>query len=222
MYVNGLRKDMGQAMAAFDRTKTMAPPPLCAKCGCDDESMIEVVSDGTRDPGLGVRGSGFGTQNDRIPDPGSRIPVRNGTTATFCSHEWTVELRPAGRFTSIEGRRAANRPASRRVDDARGYRCAQYVLPMSAEARYGKSSVQCGPLVNCSRATTPTLKAQLPTPRTRDQRPHPRTMLGVARATVEGQRPESARIPDPGSRIPSPLRAMDAPSGYKQITPAWA
>ena len=42
MYVNGLRKDVGQAMAAFDRTKTMAPPLLCAKCGCDDESMIEV------------------------------------------------------------------------------------------------------------------------------------------------------------------------------------
>ena len=34
MYVNGLRKEVGQAMAAFDRTKTMAPPLLCAKCGC--------------------------------------------------------------------------------------------------------------------------------------------------------------------------------------------
>src|SRR6187401_1769093 len=43
MYVNGLRKDAGQAMAAFDRTKTSAPPLLCGKCGCDDDRMIEVV-----------------------------------------------------------------------------------------------------------------------------------------------------------------------------------
>src|SRR5207247_5416364 len=42
-YVNGLRKKAGQAMAAFDRTKALAPPVLCAKCGSDDESMIEVV-----------------------------------------------------------------------------------------------------------------------------------------------------------------------------------
>ena len=56
MYVNGLRKDMGQAMAAFDRTKTMAPPLLCAKCGCDDESMIEVVRESAAgSPESGVR-----------------------------------------------------------------------------------------------------------------------------------------------------------------------
>jgi len=75
MYVNGLRKEKGQAMAAFDRTKMMAPSLLCAKCGADDESMIEVV--------------------------------RNTTAArtyycNICSHEWTVQLRPEGRFRSIE------------------------------------------------------------------------------------------------------------------------
>src|SRR5687767_4070904 len=43
MYVNGLRKEKGQAMAAFDRDRTQAPPLLCAKCGSDDERMIEVV-----------------------------------------------------------------------------------------------------------------------------------------------------------------------------------
>ena len=47
MYVNGLRKEAGQAMAAFDRTKTAIPPLLCAKCSSDDESMIEVVREGT-------------------------------------------------------------------------------------------------------------------------------------------------------------------------------
>jgi error-prone DNA polymerase len=62
-------------MAAFDRTQTMAPPLLCAKCGSDDESMIEVVRN-TRE---------------------SRTYFCN-----TCAHEWTVHLRPVGRFTSIE------------------------------------------------------------------------------------------------------------------------
>src|SRR5262249_5663446 len=53
----------------------MAPPLLCGKCGADDESLIEVV--------------------------------RNTAAArtyycNICSHEWTVQLRPEGRFRSIE------------------------------------------------------------------------------------------------------------------------
>src|SRR5262245_30708527 len=75
MYVNGLRKDVGQAMAAFDRTKMLTPPLLCTKCGADDESMIEVVKD-TRE---------------------ARTYFCN-----ICSHDWTMQLRPAGRFRSIE------------------------------------------------------------------------------------------------------------------------
>jgi error-prone DNA polymerase len=75
MYVNGLRKDVGQAMAAFDRTKTLAPPLLCAKCGSDDDTMIEVVRD---------------TRADRT------------YFCNICSHDWTVALRPVGRFRSIE------------------------------------------------------------------------------------------------------------------------
>jgi error-prone DNA polymerase len=75
IYVNGLRKEMGQAMAAFDRTKTLAPPLLCGKCGSDDDSMIEIVRD-------------------------------SRTARTYfcntCAHEWTVQLRPVGRFASIE------------------------------------------------------------------------------------------------------------------------
>jgi error-prone DNA polymerase len=71
MYVNGLRKEVGQAMAAFDRTKVVAPPVLCPKCGSDDESMIEVVKHGTY-------------------------------FCNTCAHEWSVELRPVGRFASIE------------------------------------------------------------------------------------------------------------------------
>jgi error-prone DNA polymerase len=100
MYVNGLRKDMGQSMAAFDRTKTTAPPLLCAKCGCDDESMIEIV--GTRDSGSGARGAtSEGVPGSRVPSPESRVPVRT-YYCNVCSHEWMVELRAAGRFRSIE------------------------------------------------------------------------------------------------------------------------
>ena len=75
MYVNGLRKEAGQAMAAFDRTKTLAPPVLCAKCGSDDESMIEIVRDS-----------------------------RTARTyfCNTCAHEWTVPLQLVGRFASIE------------------------------------------------------------------------------------------------------------------------
>ena len=80
-YVSGLRKEMGQAMAAFDRTKTTAPPLLCAKCGADDDKMIEVVGE--------------------APSAGGQ-----GRTRTYfcniCSHEWTVALEPVGRFASIE------------------------------------------------------------------------------------------------------------------------
>jgi error-prone DNA polymerase len=47
MYVNGVRKEAGQAMAVFDRKKTITPPLLCAKCGADDASMIEVVREGS-------------------------------------------------------------------------------------------------------------------------------------------------------------------------------
>ena len=75
-YVSGLRKDMGQAMAAFDRTKTTAPPLLCAKCGSDDDSMIEIVAESARK---------------------ARTYFCN-----ICSHEWTVTLEPVGRFESIE------------------------------------------------------------------------------------------------------------------------
>jgi error-prone DNA polymerase len=75
MYVNGLRKEAGQAMADFDRTRAMAPPLLCAKCGCDDESMIEVVSN---------------TRSHRT------------YFCNICSHDWSVQLRPVGRFDSIE------------------------------------------------------------------------------------------------------------------------
>ena len=81
VYVHGLRKDAGQAMAAFDRTNTSAPPVLCAKCGSDDDTMIEVVADTAAT---------------------ASAPSRRTYFCNICSHEWSVVLEPVGRFTSIE------------------------------------------------------------------------------------------------------------------------
>jgi error-prone DNA polymerase len=98
MYVNGLRKEAGQAMAEIPKGRLTPAPttdvrattdvgagfsrPECTKCGSDDESMIEIV-------------------RDRIPDSASRIPVRTYFCNT-CAHEWTVPLGRVGRFESIE------------------------------------------------------------------------------------------------------------------------
>ncbi|HXD20247.1 MAG TPA: error-prone DNA polymerase [Vicinamibacterales bacterium] len=86
MYVNGLRKEVGQAMAQIPKGRLQAAPtsspdvgagfsrperPECPKCGSDDDSMIEVVRDGTY-------------------------------FCNTCAHEWTVQRPPVGRFASIE------------------------------------------------------------------------------------------------------------------------
>ena len=96
MYVTGLRKDVGQAMAAFDRTRTVPPPLLCAKCGSDDESMIEV----TRETGVVEGGAGISTQDAGIG--AGQGPRTRTYYCNVCSHEWTVPLQPVGRFRSIE------------------------------------------------------------------------------------------------------------------------
>src|SRR2546426_4673168 len=76
MYVNGLRKEMGQAMAAFEkRHSSTGDAPLCPKCGSDDKSMIELVHD-------------TATQRTWFCDT--------------CAHDWSVEVHDAGRFRSIE------------------------------------------------------------------------------------------------------------------------
>jgi error-prone DNA polymerase len=78
MYVNGLRKEIGQSIAAFDKRPNAASGvsrtdnrPECPKCGSDDESMIETVRDGRY-------------------------------FCNTCANEWTVERPAVGRFTSIE------------------------------------------------------------------------------------------------------------------------
>jgi error-prone DNA polymerase len=89
MYVTGLRKEMGQAIAAFETGPAEAGPhrtqeagagfsrpdsSICAKCGCDDD-MIEVVRD------TGTRRTYF---------------------CNTCAHEWSIDVPTAARFRSIE------------------------------------------------------------------------------------------------------------------------
>ena len=107
MYVDGLRKDVGQAMAAFDRTKTIAPAPLCPKCGADDDSMIEVVREGIRN-----QESGVSTRTLLLQHLLTRMDCRT----------------PAGWPLPFDrGCGATDRPPSRRADDARRHRRAQCV-----------------------------------------------------------------------------------------------
>jgi error-prone DNA polymerase len=81
MYVNGLRKEVGQVMAAFEKSYVVSGfgriehrsdnRTECPKCGSDDGSMIETVRDGT-------------------------------FFCNTCAHEWSVPVPSAGRFASIE------------------------------------------------------------------------------------------------------------------------
>ena len=121
MYVNGLRKDMGQAMAAFDRTKTVAPPLLCAKCGCDDESMIEVVRD---------------TDRPRVDLVIPRIRVRRPETNVLLQHllaRMDGGAPSGGAIPFDRGRRAAHRPAPRRTDDIGRHWSAQRIHQRAPE-----------------------------------------------------------------------------------------
>ena len=138
MYVNGLRKDAGRAMAAFDRTKPVTLPLLCAKCGSDDASMIEVVKEGSyfcktcaQKWTVHVKPTGRFTS---IEDITRRTGLRRNELTTLAdigalnafTHErrsalWQVEraVRPAGAmFTS--GDEHVRRPSSPlpRMDDS--------------------------------------------------------------------------------------------------------
>jgi error-prone DNA polymerase len=193
MYVNGLRKDVGQAIAAFDRTTTMAPPLLCAKCGCDDESMIEVVGDsgsGIRDPG---------SDSSRVPSPGSRVPSRT-YYCNICSHEWTVALQPVDRFPSIDvlvQRTGLRRDELTTLAD---------IGALNAFTRERRSA-----LWQVERAVRPAgeLYSGLEDSGSGLRDPGFEEVADVSSGS--GRKPGSfePRIPDPESRVTSPLPAMD-------------
>ena len=215
MYVNGLRKDMGQAMAAFDRTKTTAPPPLCAKCGCDDETMIEVVRDAVSSPQSTVlsKNRGLRTEDrgqeaeDRGPETGDRGRIYY---CNICSHEWTVELRPAGRFKSIED-----------VVQRTGLRRDELTTLADIGALNTFTNERRSALWQVERAVRPAGELfrdsglgardsgqenlEHRTPESRTPNPESRIPSPGSRAPDPGP-----RIPGPGPWAPSPLRPMDA------------
>jgi error-prone DNA polymerase len=174
MYVNGLRKDVGQAMAAFDRTKMLTPPLLCTKCGADDESMIEVVKD-TRE---------------------ARTYFCN-----ICSHDWTVQLRPAGRFRSIED-----------VVQRTGLRRNEMTTLADIGALNAFTNERRSALWQVERAVRPAGEmfagldnAQRPTPNAQSPNRQPPT-TNHQPPTTNHQPPTSSHQPPTGS----PLRAMDS------------
>jgi error-prone DNA polymerase len=100
-YVSGLRQDVGKRMAAVarpaPRARPAVPTPLCPKCGCDDESMLEQVKgdrwfcnncshdwdtqratrthaarEGGRAPNGGGRAGGFASIDDLVARAGLR------------------------------------------------------------------------------------------------------------------------------------------------------
>jgi error-prone DNA polymerase len=82
MYVNGLREDVGRALAAASQPgsgiRDAGSADRCPKCGCDDKSMIEeTATQGMFCNICACEWHGATTESDpafRIPDPGSRIP----------------------------------------------------------------------------------------------------------------------------------------------------
>jgi error-prone DNA polymerase len=184
MYVNGLRKDVGQAMAAFDRTKTIAPAPLCIKCGADDDSMIEVVREGIRNQESGIR-AGQGIR-DRWPGISTRTYYCN-----ICSHEWTVDLQLAGRFRSIED-----------VVQRTGLRRDELTTLADIGALNAFTNERRSALWQVERAVRPAgeLFAEGKSPEPKAQSPEPRTPP----PTTNHQPPTTSQPTG------SPLRAMDS------------
>jgi error-prone DNA polymerase len=104
MYVNGLRDEVGKAIAAVHPPDPMAlvkTPERCPKCGADE--MIEITGRAT---GLGLRASGLVRAGDtgsgaQTPAAGSPQPAAV-CFCNVCSHDWTIPLPDAKRFSSIE------------------------------------------------------------------------------------------------------------------------
>src|SRR5688572_12284563 len=179
VYVNGLRKEVGQTMAAFDRTKTMTPPLLCAKCGCDDESMIEVVNEGPRNQESGLRaGPGLKPQSVLSPEARALMPSRT-YYCNICSHEWAVQLQPVGRFRSIED-----------VVQRTGLRRDELTTLADIGALNAFTNERRSALWQVERAVRPAgelFAEEIPNPKSQNPNPNP-----------------ESRIPNPESRIPNP------------------
>jgi len=110
MYVNGLRKEVGQAIAAIKMGR-LKPAPTCTgdvgactgdvgACTGDVACARDVAC--AKDVGAGFSRPG----RLECPKCGSDSMIETVREGTYfcntCAHDWTVDVAPSGRFTSIE------------------------------------------------------------------------------------------------------------------------
>jgi error-prone DNA polymerase len=102
MYVNGLRDEVGKAIAAVhppDPMTLVRKPERCPKCGTD-EGMIEVVGRAKAAGGRLQAAGGVGPEGRTEPAAGSLQSA--ACFCNVCAHDWTIPLPEAKRFSSIE------------------------------------------------------------------------------------------------------------------------
>ncbi len=98
LYVNGLRAEIGRAIAAVQPPADAGVPKRCPKCGCEDATMIEVQAAGgvpqIADHRLKTASSG--------PGPAACRPKPAACFCNVCAHDWQVRHELPQRFQSIE------------------------------------------------------------------------------------------------------------------------
>jgi error-prone DNA polymerase len=203
MYVNGLRDEVGKAIAVVqppDPLARVSTPDLCPKCGAD-EGMIEMVGQtpGPRlqAPGTPGRPEPASEARGTSPAAGSREPGAERSVQCFCNvcaFDWTIPVPPAGRFTTIED---LIRKTGARRDE----------LSVLAEigALNGLGYDRRGALWQMERAIRPTgdLFAQ------DDEREE-------LQSPAVGSRPPMPEAPEPGAGKPEPGRARPPAAGSRQ------
>ena len=104
MYVNGLREDVGRAIAAVQPpsiASRVRKPERCPKCGTDDGAMIEMtVLDTAAGDGRQTTGSA-GLSGQTQPAARSLQPAAC-CFCNICAHDWDVAVAAPQRFSTVE------------------------------------------------------------------------------------------------------------------------
>jgi error-prone DNA polymerase len=103
MYVNGLREDVGRAIADVPPPppeSLVSKPERCPRCGCDDATMIEVAMS-NQAAGIRLQPAGrVGPSGQTEPD--ARSPQPAVCFCNVCAHDWTLAVPAPRRFRTIE------------------------------------------------------------------------------------------------------------------------
>jgi error-prone DNA polymerase len=104
MYVNGLREEVGRAIAAVPPpsiASLVRKPDRCPKCGCDDGAMMEMTMlDRAADDGRQTTGS-VGLSGQTQPAARSLLPAAC-CFCNICAHDWHVAVTTPRRFSTVE------------------------------------------------------------------------------------------------------------------------